>query len=292
MERWKHAKRLIAAAALAASCTRGSPAGAAEVAKMSALVQKVMAKSRDAIGDARAAGPAASPALLPLARSEDPEVRELAMWCLAEAGGPAAQEVMAQALLDGSPGVRAAAMGGLEKGLGPALAPRLLEALEKSPEPLVRRHVALFLGRIPGTGTQRIRAAYQAEQDRSAREGELAALARLGDAEARRAFAARLEGSSGADRIRMVELAQYLAAPWLLPSLAVLLDDWTPAVRVGADGFPGPEYLRVCDVAVNLVAAVTGRAFSFEVGPRKNYPAPALAEVRDALKKLPPPAGP
>lgn len=295
MERWKHALHLIAAAALAASCTRGSAprgaAGPAPEAPVNALAQKVMAKSRDAIGEARAAGPAASPGLLPLARSEDPEVRELAMWCLAESGGPAAQETLVRGLLDESPGVRAAAMGGVEKALGPAVAPGLLEALEKSPEPLVRRHAALFLGRIPGTGTQRLRGAWQAEGDRDAREGELAALARLGDAEARRAFAQKLVESSGSDRVRMVELARYLAAPWLLPSLGALLDDWTPAVRVGADGFPGPEYLRVCDVAVNVVAAVTGQSFSFEVGPRRNYPAAAIDEVRAALKRLPP-AGP
>jgi HEAT repeat protein len=294
MKRWKHARYLIAAVALAATCNRGSPQRGAqpapEAAPVSALVQKVMAKSRDAIGEARAAGAAASPALLPLVRSEDAEIRELAMWCLAESGGPGAQEALVRGMLDESPGVRAAAMGGVQKGLGPAMAPGLLEALEKSPEPLVRRHAALFLGRIPGTGTQRIRGAYQAEKEGGAKEGELAALARLGDAEARRAFAARLQESSGPDRIRMVELAEYLAAPWLLPSLAPLLDDWTPAVRIGADGLPGPEYLRVCDVAVNLMASVTGQAFSFEVGPRRNYPAAAIDEVRAALKKLPPAA--
>lgn len=83
----------------------------------------------------------------------------------------------------------------------------------------------------------------------------------------------------------------YLRAPWLLAPLRPVLDDRTELQWVGLDGHPElTQHLRACDLAVNLVAAITGHRFSFEVRGQENptnYTDDQLAEVGRFLRALP-----
>jgi hypothetical protein len=73
-----------------------------------------------------------------------------------------------------------------------------------------------------------------------------------------------------------------------LKPLLPVLEDQSTMVRIGVDGRPEiPEYLRACDLAINLVTAISRKSFSFQIDQKTNYTAAQIAEVRGFLKSLP-----
>ena len=110
------------------------------------------------------------------------------------------------------------------------------------------------------------------------------ALARRGDPAGQAEFIRNLHAAKDRDLARYLEYAGAIKAKWLLPALLPILDDKTPLVRIGVDGLPQqPEHLRACDIAVNLVAAISGHRFSFRVAGNVNYSEEQIAEVRAYL---------
>ena len=72
--------------------------------------------------------------------------------------------------------------------------------------------------------------------------------------------------------------------------LAALLDDVSKVLRIGVDGRPEfPEYLRACDIAVNLIAELAPAKFSFVVNRLTNYSSGQLAEVKHFAAQYTPP---
>ncbi|HEY7725130.1 MAG TPA: HEAT repeat domain-containing protein [Anaeromyxobacteraceae bacterium] len=254
-----------------------------------AIVQGVREKDHAVQLAARGAGGAAVPALVPLLQDPDDEVRQLAVHCLAETGDPRAADGIAQALLDPEPEVALAAARALHRLATPPLAPGLLDALGRARDPLVRREIALVLGRVAGPDAAgALRDRLGREQAPEAAEGLLVALARLGDQEAQRAFEQRLLAARGLERRTWLEHAEYVARPWLVRPLEKLLGDTTPVLRVGVDARPDLiEALRVCDLALILIAALSGARFSFPVTRAKNYSAAEIDEARRLVKSLP-----
>lgn len=258
---------------------------------MSEISRLALAKERSAILEARAQGAAALPELQVLARHDDAEVREIALYGLDEIGDRRGSPIFAEALLDPGPMVRGVAMRALLKRPDPAVYDLLLDAYDKSPEPVVRHTVALILGRIgaPTAKPADILRRFEAESDPFAEEGCLVALAKLGDERAQERFAELLAASRGRTRGRFLEHAAYLHAPWVIRALGPVLADRTPLLRIGDDGVPGPEYLRACDLAVNLVAEISGWHFSFPVARAVNYSDADLAEVARFVDATPNP---
>ena len=256
---------------------------------MSEISDLALQKERMSILKARAAGPSALPELLALARNADGEVREIALYGLDEVADRRASPAFVAALLDPEPMVRGVAMRALLKRPDPAVYAELLDAYDQSPEPVVRHNVALILGRLgaPPVDLDELGKRHEAEADPFAQEGLVVALAKLGDEGARDRFVELLHASRGRDRGRFLEHGSYLAERWLLPALAPLLDDLTPLLRIGVDGLPGPEYLRACDMALNLAARISAWGFSFPIDGATNYSAGALAEVRHFLEAIP-----
>ncbi len=255
---------------------------------MGEITRLALKKERVAIVRAREQGAAAVPELLLLAAHAESEVREIALYGLDEVGDSVINPVFVAALLDPETMVRGVAMRALQKRPDPVLIPALLDTYVRSREPLVRHNVALMLGRLgPSTfASAALTRQLQSEADPLAQEGLVVALAKLGDESVRRRFIDALQASRGRDRVRFVQHATYLGESWLLPALAPWLDDLGPVLRVGVDGLPGPEYLRACDAAVNLVVAISGHRFSFPVGDRINYRPTDLAEVRRLLDAI------
>ncbi len=256
---------------------------------MSEISDLALQKERMSILKARAAGPAALPELFSLARNTDGEVREIALYGLDEVADRRASPAFVEALLDPEPMVRGVAMRALHKRPDPAVHAALLDAFDQSPEPVVRHNIALILGRLgaPPVTLDELGKRFEAEADPFAEEGLIVAMAKLGHEAARDRFVELLHESRGRDRGRFLEHGDYLNDRWLLPALAPLLDDTTPLLRVGVDGLPGPEHLRACDLAVNLVARISGWGFSFTIGGRINYTPGDLAEVRHFLDAIP-----
>lgn len=252
------------------------------------LIRMVLDKQPEAALRARQVGPGANAELIKLTRNDDPKVRRIALYCLEETGGADAAGAFARLVLDEDPQVQAAALKGLGRHPDPAVYRTLLEAYDESPAPYVRQQIMLIIGRMPGVaGLAEIKKRYSAEKDPEAREGPMVALARLDDQEVRVDFISRLHASAQRERARYLEYCRYIHAPWLLRPLLPLLDDKTPMVRIGVDARPEwPEYLRACDIVVNLVASISKHSFSFPIAGNTNYSDAQLAEVKAFLQSL------
>ena len=271
-------------AGLACQTRTSSPAAAHRTqpgGRMSDLAQQVRAKDPSATLLAAELGPAAAPTLVPLSRDADEEVREIALLCLGETGGAGAVRAMLARLNDSAPMVRSAALKGLEQKAGAGDVPALLHGVEATDDAGARRYLALITGRLGSAADlptlQRVCSRFT---DAETGEGCLTALAQLGDPASRTEFARRLAGARDRELARFLEYAERIRAPWLVPALVPLLSNLTPVRWIGVDGLPGPENLRAADIAVNLIAGITGRQFSFPLSPRVNYSPEQLEEVR------------
>lgn len=267
---------------------------------MDLLVAAIKRKDYTAIRQAQELGSAAVPALSPLAAADvtaDPDIRELAIQCAAAIAATEAGQIIVNGLLDPDPAVRTAAYQGLAKrDLDPTFESSLLDVFKRSQDPLVRKNTVLVLGRIEGTDMTVLAPLCRKESNREVQEGCMVALAKLGDAAARADFAVRMARTSAGrsdqpvppERKKYLDYADYIHAPWLLRELLPLLDDRSAAVRIGVDGVKiTPEYLRVSDLAVNLVASISQHSFSFSIDKQTNYSDAAIDEVRRFLISRP-----
>jgi len=256
--------------------------------KMDLLTEKVLAKDPTATLLAKQIGPSAASSLKPLAKNEDPVVREIALRSMEQSGGEEIAEVFAEALVDESPSVKSAALSGLDAHLSPSVYGKLLNAFDRlGDSPEVQRYVALLIGRIETANSKELQQRYRQENNPLVNEGLVAALAKLGDANAQRKFADGVEKSKDRERKRYIDDAAYIDQAWAARALAPVLLDKTDMLRIGVDGMPGavPEYLRACDLAVNVIAKITKANFTFPVNGRTNYTDAQLSEVRQFLMR-------
>jgi len=254
--------------------------------KMQDLTRQVLDKQPAATLTARQIGPSANIELIKLTRNDDAKVRLIAAYCLDETGGPDAAIAFARLALDNDGQVRGAALGGLHHHYAQVPPVNLLEAFDQSPVPYVRQQLMLIAAKVPGVTTAEIQKRHDAEKDPQAKEGLVVALSERGVVPAQAEFTRALHAAKGRDLARYLDYAGSIAQPWLLPALLPILDDKTPLVWIGVDGIPNlPETLRACDIAVNLVAKISGRRFSFEVAGNVNYTDPQIAEVKAFLQQ-------
>ncbi len=249
-----------------------------------AITALALAHERRAIVLAREQGRHALPALLALCQAGDAQVREIAWQGLDEVLGPDEGQSFCAALDDTDAMVRAVALRALQRRHAGLNAGALLDERARLADPLVRHHLALLLvGLATSAQLPALQQYWQMEDDAHAREGLLVAMASLGDFDARQCLLALLDMARGRERARLLGHAQLLHASWLLPALADMLDDETPGLRIGVDGLPGPEYLRCCDLALNLIAAQLPGSLPF-AGTHLNYVSGQLALARDLVR--------
>jgi HEAT repeat protein len=225
--------------------------------------------------------------LIRLTRNDDPGVRRVAVYCLDVTGGEDAVLALARLVLDQDSQVRAAALQGL--GNHPADVPpqTLLKAFDQSQDPYVRQQLMLIAAKVPGVTTADMQQRYEGENDPEAKEGLVVALAQRGDPAGQAEFIRGLHAAKRRDLARYLEYAGQIKAKWLLPALLPVLDDKSRLVRIGVDGLPlQPEHLRACDIAVNLVAEISGHVFSFRVAGNVNYTDAQIAEVKAFLEQI------
>jgi hypothetical protein len=235
---------------------------------------------------AREAGPAGAGKIVDLVGHEDRDVRLLTVTCLGDMGGPEAGGALVKALLDEDLQIREVASRGLLQHPDPGLHASLLSAFDASQDAGVRAQIPRIMcagEKMPDPAPLIER--WKKETDDAVREGFVVGLSRCGIEDARTEFVKRLQASTGNGRDRMLEHAEYVSQPWLLKPLKPVLADTTPLRYVGPHGHD--VNLRACDIAVRLVAKISGKAFSFPVTGPKNFTPPQLDEVRKYLDSLP-----
>lgn len=251
------------------------------------LIQRVLNKDPSAAILAQEIGSKANPELIKLAQNNDPEVRFIALGCLDETGGEGVAQTFAKALLDIDGSVRNAAIQGLMNHPNPEVYKDLLNAYDKSDDETVRKMIPMVAANLDEIiNMEDFKLRYQKEKDPIVMEGLLVALAKQGDAAAQKDFCERLVSSSGQKRREYLDYCEYIGASWLLKSLSLLLSDKEEMIFIGLDSQPQlPQYLRACDIVVELVASITGKNFSFPVGGPVNYTDQQLNEVREYLRQ-------
>ena len=258
------------------------------------LESQVEARRPESLATAARLGPSAGPLLARLARHKDPEVRAQALICLRAAGGPEAAPTAMAALDDEDATVTAHAIQVLQ-----AHPPRddkgLLAAYQRHNE--TREQLALVAGRL---GTNATVTAWKSHlrttpPGTSLSEALLTALARMGDNDARRELAARLETARGHDAPPWIERAAYQEQAWVLEPLSRLLERKEQAVELTPDDRSDLRPLRTCDLTANAILKLTRATVAFAAPRATPYTDTELAEFRrlaaEALRKGQPSSG-
>jgi hypothetical protein len=242
------------------------------------LERQLTERSGDARETARQAGAQALPVLRRFAQAGEAGQRSLALECFAEIGGDEAILALAAGLEDSSLNVRKAAVFLLQRVNGPAAADKLSEVLAHSPHEWIRGNAALLLGRLDNPGAAgAIQQRLGQETSPEPRRMMTLAVARLRDGDARQGVLARLAAPDAGERYAAIGDLEYLNVPALLARLEPLWGDTAVVRNVGTE--PYPVWHRVCDRAVEAVAALQPGRLRFPVGKR-TYGPQEIAEAR------------
>jgi HEAT repeat protein len=270
-----------------------------EKKKMDLLVHKILEKDPTAITLAKQLGSFAVSSLKPLLANEDPVVREIVVRSLNESGNSSLSDTFVQTLKDNSPTVRAAALNALQKHLSPNSYALLLQTYDKVLDPNQRKEVALLAGKIMGANPNHLKQVCQNELEPEALEGCLAALAKMGDGAAQEEFLRRARNARDRELKRFLDYIDYIGKVWALKGLNSALNDKTPLQEIGDCVITDlaekknnvkeqiTEYLRACDMALNLIAKIARAVFSFPVNGITNYTDQQLVEAKRFLNSLP-----
>ncbi len=208
--------------------------------------------------------------ITPLARHQDPEVRELALAVLNKLGGPGAREVLLSALHDPDEGIRARASVFLHGHCQAGDRVALEQELASNADEFVREHSALILGELgDAEAASMLRARQPLESAASTRQAMTLALARLQDEQALSAVELALRRPQPVQRVTALDYFRYVGHPQLVPTVISLLQDTRDALNAGLSH--GPLYIRVCDVAVNALDAVLDHPFPFKPEHGRRY---------------------
>lgn len=246
------------------------------------IVELIKQKDWDIIEEPGKVGADVAPVILPLLDHEDSEVRELAVHCLNEAGGRAARQGFLKALGDSDDMVWAAACRYLQTNYDKEDLEVLTKQLSSNENEYIREHVALVIGRIGDPGSVRmLQTQLQIEKDADAGHAISIALTRLGESKNRQAYIERLRQDDPKQRVLALRDFEYISDKTLLPNIRLLLDDTRDAVNVA----PGDHryYIRVCDVAVNVLDVVLDHPFVFNVDQLRRYSAQELIQAKSVI---------
>jgi len=264
-----------------ATTPRAASKPAERAAKMTQLLEQQLASGDGNARDTAAqAGPDALPVLRKFVQAEGFRQRALALECLARLGAEETVETLARALDDPHIKVRYKAVRLLHRVHSPEAVPALRRLLAESADEWVRGNAALILGRLEdAAAVADIRQQSEREKDPRAAQQMTLALARLDDAEERKDLLDRLADKDHRVRYEAAGDFEYLNRPALIQHLLPLLDDKREVKNIGPEPFPVLH--RVCDRAVEAVAALFPGKLTFPVGAR-TYSAEEIAQARTA----------
>lgn len=220
--------------------------------------------------------------ITPLLTDEDQEVRELAVAAIDKTTGPEAKQGLFKALADRNEVVRGAAARNLSHHCGPGDVEALVNQLRTHKDEYVREQLALLLGKLgQRPALKPMQERFAVEEWPHTKHALSLALTRLGDPDHRQAYIGRLGQPDPKDRVAALEDLLYLEDKTLAKNVKPLLGDEREGKNVGPSH--GPYWIRVCDVAVNVLDVVLGHPFKFEVRGNKRYSPQELNEAKSVI---------
>ena len=230
----------------------------------------------EAVNLAQSLGDAAWPIIERGAGMPEYTSRQISMTCAKRLGGEASGRVLSKGLFDQNGNVRVAAAACLSSNPPTSAYDGVMKALVESQEEDIQELMALAAGYLPGDQTM--------ETLRPMTEGSgvlagnaRAALAKLGDPEARSNLIQQTSSADGYTKYKALEDLSYVNDAGLAPHAKALLGDRTEALRIGPERFP--KYRRVCDQAVDTLVLLLQLEPPFEASAQKIYSDDELSQV-------------
>lgn len=253
--------------------------------ELSELEQQVLAKKPMSVRTTDQIGAASFELLSRLSRHQDAEVRMIALGCLRRLKDERLVPLFVQALADDSPTASVEALRGLKERLGELEAGPLLSIYPRLHDAQRREQVALLLAQRPETTLDELRELAMGEQQTVALDALQVGMAIRGEHEAREYVLKALGNSWNEEMKRWLGLVELIDQYWVLEGVLPILDNEIPLVYLGVDGVGdhGPQYLRACDLALNIAAKIGRRRFPFSVDSGTQYSEEQRAWVKSSL---------
>jgi len=229
--------------------------------------------------------PAAAAQILSLLEDSDREVRELCLYALNNIGGQEARKGFLKAMKDENINVRSTACRFYMNNYDAADLQCLLQELETNEDEYVREHVVLAIGKIGNTqSVEPLKQKLSGEPEDHAKHAMHLALVRLKEQSAQDEYRKSLRQNDPRELARALKDFEYVRDLVFVNDIIPLLDDKRDALNVA----PSDKvyYIRVCDVAVNVLDIVLEHRFTFEIYKRKRYSQEELTEAKNILRSL------
>lgn len=250
------------------------------------LRRQVLAKQEDAAeAAARSLGPDAGQVLLELAEHKKASVRVVALSTAVQNPSPDCSRVILGRLDDDDPTARSVARSSIGRCSQKEVLPDLLKAMKKHGDADVRGALALQVGVVGNKRNIKDLEPFRAAADDPQLAHDVGlAMARLGDAGERDALLGRLVQDDPHVRTQALRDCQYVQDRDLARQFGPALSDDRDVVNI-ADPHEPPEFARVCDVAVQVLASL-GYELSFDARFLERRPDEQVAEARALVEAL------
>jgi hypothetical protein len=185
--------------------------------------------------------------------------------------------------------VRLDAIAQLETSVGPNGVDLLRQFLASGEDAGLRGRVALLLGRSDNAALiEDIKSAYAQTTSTEVQKDYDLALARLGSQDALNRVGARLKTKLPLEKLIAIRNFIYLASPRVLKVLTSELDDNTPILNLRPMHSNYENWLRTCDIVVEVISIVAPSALSFDpvADPRAALSDEQIQEAREFLINL------
>ncbi len=258
-----------------------------EATKMSTeqIIERITQKDQSVLDDKKQITPETASAIAELLDNEDHEVRRLVLETLDGIDSQEARRAIITGLRDKNINVRSLACRLLLTNYDKEDLPRLTRELSLNGDEMAREHVALVLGRIQNEkATKPLLLQFPKEIDLDAQHAMHLALVRLEDQNNQNEYIRRLEQTDPKQKARALKDFIYIEDRKFLVNILPLLDDDRKAINVGKSN--RKMYIRVCDVAINVLDDVLNHPFDFDIFPRKLYTPEEIVNAKKVITNM------
>lgn len=229
--------------------------------------------------------PVLGPKLVSILDDDDPEVRELALYALNNIGGKEVRHGILKALRDKNINVRSTASRFLMAKYDKEDLHLYLQELSTNEDELVREKIALIIGKIGDQHTiDPLKLQIEKEIDSHAQRAMYLALVKLKEKEAQDKYRNSLIQKPPKELAIALNDYIYINDHVFVPNILPLLEDTRDAVNVAPSNHV--HFIRVCDVAVNILDEALEHPFSFKLEEGKRYSIEERNEVKNIIKDI------
>ncbi len=258
----------------------GQPKNKEQDMDLQTLVNQVKEKRPEAQGTASRLGQQGTAVLVPLTDDPDPEVRNMALICLAITGGGQASETALKKLKDEDAQVVAQALQVLSKHPPFGMEKELLEIYRTAQDETIKEDLPLIAGRMsPQIDPAPWKEFWKRETNEEVKKSLLTALARMGDEQARQEFVKQMLASQGTETLNWIEQCKYMENPWIVPHMLPWFNRQEVVVYLTPD-LKNKRPMRVVDFVIPAVIELTGAQVSFPVKRTDPFTPEEIEQVR------------